>query len=123
MGKTFLIQTDKKSLKFLLEQRDISLDYQEWLTKLLGYDFEISYKAGIDNKVADGLSRVIIDRHLNAERVLCALIMPSSVQMQSIFDENDANEDIQQMIKEVFWIQCLRWGILWQLEDYSTRVA
>ncbi|KAF8114099.1 hypothetical protein N665_0042s0021 [Sinapis alba] len=43
----------------------------------------------------------MIDRHLNAEGVLCALIVSSSAQMQSTFDEHDANEDIQQMIKEV----------------------
>lgn len=101
MGKKFIVRTDQKSLKYLLEQRDISLDYQKWLTKLLGYDFEIVYKVGVENKVADGLSRVMIDRQLDANGLLCALTVSSSIQMQSIFDELDANEDIQKLIKEV----------------------
>lgn len=101
MGRRFIVHTDQKSLKFLLDQRDISLDYQKWLTKLLGYDFEIVYKAGCENKVADGLSRVMIDRQTNADGMLCALIVSSSIQMQNILDELDDNEDIQRLIKEV----------------------
>lgn len=70
MGRRFTIFTDQKSLKFLLDQRDVSMDYQKWLTKLLGYDFDIIYKAGIENKVVDGLSRVMTDKSYTVMELL-----------------------------------------------------
>lgn len=56
-GQKFIIKTDQQALKHLLDQKSINPVQQKWLTKLLGFTFEIQYTKGCDNKVADALSR------------------------------------------------------------------
>jgi hypothetical protein len=57
----FIILTDQKSLTNLDDQR-LSTPWQhKALTKLMGLNYRIIYKKGIDNKVADALSRVPSD--------------------------------------------------------------
>ncbi|KAL3520288.1 hypothetical protein ACH5RR_018437 [Cinchona calisaya] len=53
LGSHFIIKTDHQSLKFLLEQKIITPLQQKWLTKLLGLDYEIHYRKGKENMVAD----------------------------------------------------------------------
>lgn len=77
-GNPFIIKTDQKSLKWLLQQK-ISTPFQQfWLSKLLGFDYEIQYKQGKENMTADALSRVS-----NAE-VLCLAISVVSSDMESV---------------------------------------
>ena len=57
LGQIFQIKINHQSLKYFLEQCLSSLEKQKWVTKLFGYDYEIIYKKGKDNVVADALSR------------------------------------------------------------------
>lgn len=57
LGRHFIILTDQKSLKFLTEQRVMGEEYFRWTSKLMGLDFEIQYRPGKENGVADALSR------------------------------------------------------------------
>ncbi|XP_058734067.1 uncharacterized protein LOC131605768 [Vicia villosa] len=57
IGQKFHIYTDQKSLRNLLLQRIQTPEQQRWTAKLQGFDFEISYKPGKSNLVADALSR------------------------------------------------------------------
>jgi hypothetical protein len=57
-GQTFsYIHTDQKSLKELLTQTIQTPKQQKWAAKLQGFSFDIHYKPGKSNLVADALSR------------------------------------------------------------------
>ena len=56
LGQCFQIKIDNQSLKYFLEQCISSPEKQKWVTKLFGYDYNIIYKKGKENVVADALS-------------------------------------------------------------------
>jgi hypothetical protein len=58
LGRRFRIYTDQKSLRGLLSQTIQTPAQHKWLTKLLGFDYEIFYTPGRENVVADALSRM-----------------------------------------------------------------
>lgn len=48
LGKHFKIKTDHQSLKYLIQQKIVTPTQQKQLTKLLGYDFTMRYKKGLE---------------------------------------------------------------------------
>jgi hypothetical protein len=74
IGRHFKVKTDHDSLKYFLEQRLSSEEQQKWVTKILGYDFEIIYKKGKQNVVADALSRK--DEYVEAFLCAISIIQP-----------------------------------------------
>nr|GFC23721.1 putative reverse transcriptase domain-containing protein [Tanacetum cinerariifolium] len=49
--------TDHKSLKHILDQKDMNMIQHRWLELLSDYDYKIRYHLGMENVVADALSR------------------------------------------------------------------
>ena len=72
MGRHSKVKNNHHILKHFLEQRLSSEEQQKWVTKMLGYDFEIIYKSGKQNLVADTLSR----KDEDVEGLLCAMSIP-----------------------------------------------
>ena len=94
LGRKFVVRTDQKSLCFLMEQREVNLEYQRWLTKILGFDFDIVYKLGLENRAADALSRKVEVKELYAVSVSTAL------QLEEISSEVDKDPELQKIISE-----------------------
>ncbi|CAL2271884.1 unnamed protein product [Prunus armeniaca] len=60
---------DHHSLKYFLNHKAHTPFQQKWVTKLLGYDYEINYRQGSDNKAADALSRFPINHSSSTDQV------------------------------------------------------
>lgn len=53
----FIIRTDQRSLIHLGDQRLATPWQQKALTKLLGLQYKLVYRKGVENRAADALSR------------------------------------------------------------------
>lgn len=92
MGGRFVIKTDQRSLKYLLEQRILDGNQQKWVAKLLGYDFEIQYKEGRENRAADALSRVV---------EVQALSMVTTEELRDLEEETVADPVLAKIIQDL----------------------
>jgi len=78
----FTIKTDQRSLVHLDDQRLTTPWQHKALTKLMGLRYKILYKKGVDNQVADALSRVTN----NPYQTLAAVSALQPVWLQELVD-------------------------------------
>ena len=97
MGRHFKVKTDHDSLKHFLEQRLSLEEQQKWVTKMLGYDFEIIYKKWKLNVVADALSR----KNEEVEALLCAISIIQPDWITEARDEWKKDNDVWTLIQKL----------------------
>ncbi|CAJ2641599.1 unnamed protein product [Trifolium pratense] len=96
LGRKFIIHTDQRSLRELMTQIIQTPEQQFYLAKLLGYSYEIIYKPGAQNRVADALSRV----HENPSQ--CQTItIPHWDFIQQLRQSFLADDTLQELMKQV----------------------
>lgn len=92
----FVIKTDRRSLKYLLEQRLNTPIQQQRLPKLLEFDYEIQYKQGKDNLVTDALSGVE-----GAEVLTMAMYVLECDLLQNIQAGYETDLSIKELVTEL----------------------
>jgi transposase InsO family protein len=92
----FIIHTDQKSLIFLNEQRLNTPWQQKVFVKLLGLQYKLVYKKGVDNSVADALSR-----RAHAPAHLCALSTVTPKWLSEVVHSNNSDPKAQELITQL----------------------
>ncbi|MCI35333.1 RNA-directed DNA polymerase (Reverse transcriptase), partial [Trifolium medium] len=89
-----------------LQQRISSPDQQCWLAKLLGYQFDVIYKPGPENKAADALSRchgdvlLLSSQGLGGQKPLQKIAQDAELELNVIVSSPKWLEG-QKLLKEV----------------------
>nr|KYP56033.1 Transposon Ty3-I Gag-Pol polyprotein [Cajanus cajan] len=96
MGCKFKVYSDQRSLKQLLQQRITNGSQQNLLAKLLGYNFKIIYKPGLENKGADALSRSFEEGELKT-----MVSMPIWLDCQNVVGEVHKDEKWKRVIADL----------------------
>ncbi|XP_010495722.1 PREDICTED: uncharacterized protein LOC104772860 [Camelina sativa] len=89
-GPEFVIKTNQQSLRHLLEQKAVSSVQQRWAAKLIGLNYRIEYKPGVENRVADALSR----RHVPEELNQITLTAPLNMDKEELLKEVKADTEL-----------------------------
>ncbi|GAU10375.1 hypothetical protein TSUD_419040, partial [Trifolium subterraneum] len=108
LGHKFIIRTDQKSLKSLMDQSLQTPEQQAWLHKFIGYDFTIEYKPGKDNMAADALSRVCLMAWSKPEIALLEELRRSiekDSQIQNLVGTSDNGQEQKFIQKQglIYW--------------------
>ena len=56
VGGKFIVKIDHNSLRHFLTQKELNERHPKWVSKVQSFDFDIKYKKGKMNVVADALS-------------------------------------------------------------------
>ena len=97
MGRHFELNTDHDSLKHFLEQILSSEEQKKWVTKMLGYKFEINYKKWKLNVVSDALSR----KDEDVEALLCAIYIIQPNWITEARDEWKKEKEVWTLIQKL----------------------
>ena len=95
LARHFVIRTDHQSLKYFLDSPALTPAQQKWVGKLVGYDYEITYRRGTENMAADALSRI------HETPTVMALSSPQLDWLDELKEDMSTNPWIREIIQKV----------------------
>ncbi|XP_059591933.1 uncharacterized protein LOC132253563 [Vitis vinifera] len=69
LGTSIVIFTDHSALKYLLNKKDVKARLIRWILLLQEFNIQIKDKQGVENVVADHLSRVKVESHFEEAQI------------------------------------------------------
>ncbi|OXT14587.1 hypothetical protein B9K06_25600, partial [Bacillus sp. OG2] len=102
---SILIETDHKNLVNIFDKQDLTAKQSRWLEDMIGYNLVVNYIKGLNNEVADFLSRLPLyqaaafetDIPLVEAQVNSLVIFPQPSWMQKIHAASEMDEFIQKV--------------------------
>ena len=119
MERHFKVKTDHDSLKIFLEQILSLEEKKKWVTKMFGYDFEIIYKKGKLNVIADALSR----KDEDVEALLCSISIIQPNWIAEARDEWKNDEEVLTLIQNLQQDPTTSDTFSWKKIPYGTKIA
>ena len=56
-GRKFTVKTDSNVVRWLCQKKDLKGKFARWILDMQDFDFQIQHQKGVENNVADALSR------------------------------------------------------------------
>ncbi|GJT75031.1 putative reverse transcriptase domain-containing protein [Tanacetum coccineum] len=97
-----VIYTDHKSLQYIFDQKELNMRQRRWIKLLSDYEYEIKYHPGMENVVADALSR---KERLKRRRVSAmSMTIHSGLKTKNLEAQREVAKDLKALAK---WLRGL----------------
>ena len=107
LPKEFVLETDHSALKYLQSQEKFQARHAKWVSFLQEYSFIIKHRPGVENKVADALSRkrslAAIKGVVSRKRCLASIMeveVTELVAIKALYEEDFDFGDIYQKCRD-----------------------
>jgi hypothetical protein len=93
---TLILRTDQQSLKYMGEHRLLQGIQHSMMVKLMGYNYKIEYKKGIENRATDALSR----RPQEYELMSITIVIPLWINdVLSNYDQDTKCKELEEKLR------------------------
>ena len=72
-GRKFLVKTDSNVVRWLHQKKELKGKFARWILDMQDFDFQVQHQKGMENNVADALSRFPVQCDVCQSTKLCSL--------------------------------------------------